>query len=250
MENMNSLSENLEAIKAMIDKLAKGELSIDELVRLEELTRKLYERSVILKYKAFEDRVNSKPEEKLEVVEEPEMAPEEIVEAPVAEIEVEEPVAEPEEEATFDFSIFDEEEEFVPEELEKNEPEVEEHKSITVKEEVKDDEVVTEIQMTDTKTMSFSERLNVEDNSLASKFAGGKLDSLVGAFGLNERLRFINNLFDGSSELFSDAVKVLDNQQGLDQAISKINEFAAQYDWDEEDDSVHEFMNYLNRRYA
>lgn len=240
MENMKSFNEDLSAIKTMIDKLAKGELTIDELGELETLTRKLYERSVILKYKAFEDRVSDKSESKEEDIVEP---------APVAEEEKEEP--EVQEESAFDFSIFDEEEdETVPEELEEKQPDVEEHKSISVTEEVKEDEVKTEIHVTDTKTLSFSERFNIEDNSLASRFAGGKLDSLVGAFGLNERLRFINNLFDGSSEIFSEAVKTLDSQGGLDEAMEKINEYAVKYDWEEDDDSVHEFMNYLNRRYA
>ncbi len=90
----------------------------------------------------------------------------------------------------------------------------------------------------------------MEDNSIASKLSGGKLNSLVGAFGLNERLRFINNLFDGSSEQFSEAVKVLDAQSNFSEAMSKINEMAAKHEWDDEDDSVKEFMNYLNRRYA
>ena len=97
---------------------------------------------------------------------------------------------------------------------------------------------------------SFLEKLSVQDNSLAGRFSAGPLTTLIGAFGLNERLRFINDLFDGSSEHFSDAIKVLDSRSNLDEARAKAAEYAHENDWDPEEEVVVEFMNYLNRRYA
>lgn len=88
------------------------------------------------------------------------------------------------------------------------------------------------------------------DNSIASRFSGGKLDTLIGAFGLNQRLRYINDLFDGSSELFSDAIKVLDSQSSYDLAKQKVAELAGNHAWDPEEEAVIEFVSYVNRRYA
>ena len=97
---------------------------------------------------------------------------------------------------------------------------------------------------------SFLDRLKIENNSIASRFSSSKLDTLIGAFGLNERLRYINNLFDGSSEIFSDAIKSLDSQSSLEEAKLKAAQLATEHDWDPEEEVVLEFMQYLNRRYA
>ena len=97
---------------------------------------------------------------------------------------------------------------------------------------------------------SFLDHFSQQDNSVAGRFSARPLDSLIGAFGLNERLRFINDLFDGSSEKFSDAIKALDSQSDLDSAREKAAGYAEENEWDPEEEVVAEFMNYLNRRYA
>lgn len=253
MNDLQSYKNKLEELSALIGKLEKGELSVEELVTMETLTRELHERSIILKYKAFEGRAGVKPSN-------PEPTPEVIVEEPVAE----EPAVE-EEEESIDFSIFEEsdsvEEEMVeesvaeptPEPVVASEPEVqsEEHVTITEKLDEEDNVIEREVEVTQVShSSSFLDKLNLQDNSLASQFSGGKIESLIGAFGLNQRLRFINNLFDGSSELFSDAVKLLDSQSSLDDAKEKALALANEHEWDPEEENVIEFMTYLSRRYA
>ena len=76
------------------------------------------------------------------------------------------------------------------------------------------------------KGTSFLDRLTIEDNSISSQLAGRKIETLSGAFGINQRLLYINELFDGSGEDFSDAVKLLDTQSNLDEASSKVEELA------------------------
>jgi hypothetical protein len=100
------------------------------------------------------------------------------------------------------------------------------------------------------KGTSFLDRLNIVDNSISSQLAGRKIDTLSGAFGINERLLYINELFDGSGEAFSDAVKMLDSQPGLDEASSKVEELAFKNSWNPEEDVVLEFLALIKRRYA
>jgi len=76
------------------------------------------------------------------------------------------------------------------------------------------------------------------------------LDSLIGSFTLNEKLLFINELFGGSSDNFSIAVKKLDNQHNLSVAMEAMAEMAASYAWDLESETIEEFMHKICRRYA
>ncbi|GAB5416685.1 MAG: hypothetical protein Crog4KO_21740 [Crocinitomicaceae bacterium] len=283
---MEGYKELLDKLNGLVKSLENGELSLDELTTLEEVTRKLHERSIILRYKAFETSV-------LGDVVETEETP--VVETPVVATEPEptpEPAAEEleeEEETAFDFAIFDEEseeeeasempemdissqeaaeEEVTPEPEPELEPEVVEEpvaeeapevvetpevvaEEADTTEEKTEEEVASTPESSSTTTgSSFLDKFAQQDNSVGGRFSAGPLNSLIGAFGLNERLRFINDLFDGSSEKFSDAIKALDAQSGLDDARQKAAGYAEENDWDPEEEVVAEFMNYLNRRYA
>jgi hypothetical protein len=245
MENLGTYKKKLKEIESLISKLDKGELSLTELATLETLTRELHERSIILKYKAFETKVNNDTVS--------EIVPEEAVE-PIDESVIEEPVAE--EEQDIEFSIFDSEEspeepEAIEEELPEPEEAIEEETVEIVEEEEPEieEEIVVEVK-TSSVSVSFLDKLSVADNSVSSQFEGDEIDTLVGAFGLNEKLRFINDLFDGSSEMFSEAIKSLDTQSNLEDARNKAAELASEHSWDPEEESVLEFMSVVNRRYA
>lgn len=239
MENLDSFKKRIQAIEEFSNRLDRGELSIDELVKLESLTRELYERTVILKYKAFENKV--KPVDLVEnVVQEP-VQVEEVVETQKV-IQLEEA-----DEPTIDFSIFDSPQN---DEVDEKVSEVEEMLFEAEMEPVKEPIIEPEIEQTQASNVSFWEQLNINNNSLSTQFEGAKLDTLVGAFGLNEKLRFINDLFDGSSESFSEAIKVLDSQSNLDSAKIKSSELAAKHGWDAEEEAVVDFMMMVNRRYA
>ncbi|MDP5099588.1 MAG: hypothetical protein NWQ27_06315 [Crocinitomicaceae bacterium] len=254
MENLESYKKRIKAIEEFSGRLESGELSIDELVQLETLTRELYERTVILKYKAFENKVNRIVESPLNLEDELDFVEN------IGENEIEES------EPTIDFSIFDS-----PEIIEEPAAEVQ----IEIEEEIEEElienkisnaveEVVPEVtrqketnveapiieNQSSVQGQSFWEQLNMNGNSISTQFEGAKIDTLVGAFGLNEKLRFINDLFDGSSESFSEAIKVLDTQANLDSAKIKSSELALKHGWDAEEESVVDFLMMVNRRYA
>ncbi|MDX2359158.1 MAG: hypothetical protein QNK23_00035 [Crocinitomicaceae bacterium] len=252
MENLKVYKQQIKEIEGYITKLEKGELMLEELVSLEKLTRELHEKSIILKYKAFENEVGGANEPVEEEIEEKEAEP--------AKETVEE-----EDAAPFDFAIFDEKEEdpivepaIIPEPepiADIPAPEVVEEVQETIVEEIEEEapeevEEPTPVVEKKSNSGSFWDQISIEDNGMGTQFSDGKIDTLVGAFGLNEKLRYINDLFDGSSEHFGDAIKLLDSQDSLNDAKEKVNGLADEHEWDPEEESVVEFITILNRRYA
>jgi hypothetical protein len=254
MSNLHNLEQRLKAIQQLIAKLNNSPLSQDELEELVNGTRELYERSVILQYKAFEEKVFGQREipQAIEVTSAPveEMIADESI--PVAEEQQEE--QEQEEVPAFDFSLFDDapEAEEVPV---TNEPEVEEHFSAShtvtendgvIEEQIVVQQVKTTVQGDlDPLVASFQREIQQ-----MSGFSAPRLETLVGSFGLNERLQFINELFGGSSEAFADAIKELDLAQNLTEALRLSAGYAALNHWDQESETVHDYLAKLKRRYA
>ena len=76
------------------------------------------------------------------------------------------------------------------------------------------------------------------------------LETLIGSFSLNEKLQFINELFDGSSDAFSTATKKLDASENMAQAREQLSEFSSTYNWDLESEIVEDFIFKICRRYA
>ncbi len=112
------------------------------------------------------------------------------------------------------------------------------------------DELETEDSFDQAVLSAFVHKYNQVGSNLASQFGVSKLDSLIGSFGLNERLQFINELFDGSSESFANAIKGLDTQSNSENARKKVAEFAIENNWDVDSETVEEFMQKVVRRYA
>ncbi len=259
MEKRSGFRENLDKATELITQLESGDLNIDQLSELEECTRNLHERSVILRYLAFERKVkpstishmDTEPVEDEAQVEEREMSFD-IFEA-----------KEPEAEEPFAFEPFAEEKHTREEINETKHIEVESVESETPVEAEKTEESIVEETIEATSEPAESEQafatlsegtflslLMSPEHSVGSYVGHGKIDSLVGAFGLNERLRFINNLFEGSSDHFADAVKALDGLADLNQAGKTIESIAAKHHWDAEEEVVMEFMHVIRRRYA
>lgn len=76
------------------------------------------------------------------------------------------------------------------------------------------------------------------------------LETLIGSFSLNEKLQFINELYDGSSDAFSTATKKLDAFENMAQAREQLSEFSSTYNWDLESEIVEDFIFKICRRYA
>ena len=76
------------------------------------------------------------------------------------------------------------------------------------------------------------------------------LETLAGAFTLNEKLQFINELFEGSSDDFSTNIKQLDQLASMDAARNMLAELAQTFNWDTESEIVEDFIYKICRRHA
>jgi hypothetical protein len=261
MANLSSLQSKLDSVQQLIAKLNNGKLTSEELELLVETSRELYERSVILQYKSFEEKVFGLREEVIEIPVQPE------TDGQVKEIEEEQVEIEVEttaEVTAFDFSLFDEptplqpiEEKEVLADVEiSSEPEVEEHVSVShavTEEGVKEESVAIEqtfVTFGSGESTALAGQLARLLDQSESRFNLPPLETLVGSFGLNERLQFINELFNGSSEEFAEAIKALDASSGFDEALNKAAAFGLRNQWDRESETVLDFVNKLKRRYA
>ena len=270
MANLSTIEARLKAIEEAFSKLNHGKLTREELEELVVNTQELYERAIILRYKAFEEKIFGErpivqtPEVEVSIVSVPVAEP--VVETPIysmpeLEIEldveeevIEEEIEEIEEQPAFDFSLFDDSAEQIKEEvLEDN---TFEHLSVSSTESTEDgvhEEHITMEQVivtpVENSNLDFYNKFSKESGDSAPQFGMTALSTLIGAFGLNERLQYINELFDGSSEAFSDAIKVLDNLSSREEMLIRASAYANNHNWDLKSETVEEFVAKLKRRY-
>ncbi|MBN9292592.1 MAG: hypothetical protein J0G96_01285 [Flavobacteriia bacterium] len=88
----------------------------------------------------------------------------------------------------------------------------------------------------------------IADNPSA-KMLAPKIESLSSAFGLNEKLMFIRELFNGSSEAFNQAVSVVDELHSFEEAKLVLNDIALSNDWNLEQQATLDFVNKIERRF-
>jgi hypothetical protein len=93
-------------------------------------------------------------------------------------------------------------------------------------------------------------KLKSVERNLRINYSIVPLETLIGSFTLNERLQFINELFEGSSDAFSSAIKKLDVLDDLDSARNVVAQFAENNNWDLDSEIVEDFLVKICRRYA
>lgn len=268
-----------------VEKLESGHLSPEDMELLVEDAKELYERMIILRYKIYETNVLGvkepvitasirqteieTPIDLFGAIDEPSPAPafevtfanEEPAESafneedntPNEDLFEEESIEEDtiEEESIEEHSI---EEELIEEEtIEEETTEEEITEEGTVEEELFEEETIAEAAPSswspefsgDQPIWMAEMEANIRDNR--SVFP---LESLIGAFTLNEKLQFINELFDGSSDEFSSNIKQLDQLASIDAARNMIAELANTFSWDTESEIVEDFIYKICRRFA
>jgi hypothetical protein len=261
-----------------VEKLESGHLSPEDMELLVEDAKELYERMVILRYKIYETNVLGVKEAVISAsIRQTEIetpidlfgSMDEPIPAPAFEVTFanDEPSESTvgDEEATLEEDLFEQEEdeeEVIEEEV--IEEEVIEEETIVenlfeeIEEEASEEETLEEVVTEQAAPSSWEPEFsgdqpiwmaemeaNIRDNR--SVFP---LESLIGAFTLNEKLQFINELFDGSSDDFSSNVKQLDQLASIDAARNMIAELADTFNWDTESEIVEDFIYKICRRYA
>lgn len=268
------MKSNVNELLEHVSKIENGSVTLPELEYSVELARDLYEKLVVVRHKVYEQEILEQPtfdlspigfEEEQAIEEQDNSEPNSIkfqelvsdpeptifelddisddtrntskdVDAPEIESKVEGDNVQSTEESFFE-SIDSKEEEVPDLSVDLDSP---------ISEALNDEVVLSTVE-----SGSWVEQIIEIESQIPSSFAMSKLDTLIGSFGLNERLQFINELFGGSSESFSDAVKVLDARTGMESAREKIAEFAASNNWEDADnETITDFVAKIKRRYA
>ena len=273
------MKELVSAIENGLKKISKGNITRIELEETVASSRELYERLLIVRYKVYENSILAdKESEELEVVyKETEVKKEEETipdENKDIELIFEEETNDIAEDSIIRFDLFAtpeiesevEEDEVLPEVEKEIEQSIE--KDVLPEIEIKEEELVEEnldseeeIENTANESAETSKEIAEDasslfpkilkiEKSIAQNYQVMTLETLIGSFTLNERLQFINELFDGSSDLFSSAIKRLDALDNRDSARSVIAEYAAENNWDLDGEVVEDFMLKICSRYA
>lgn len=276
-----SQKELVKKIESNLEQLESGTLDLLAIEAHLDLVRELYERTIVLRYKAFEHHssveiatpVIPSVEEVAPVIEAQELHEEvQSFEATDSFEFSDQPIVEEKEAAEIEFDFFSSPEPEVVEEQEQTaeepaadffpsetsdllkneepEPIHEEQYSETIEPAViQDNHFVTE-EVTASGTSEFVNKVFEVEREIRNQIGFNSLPSLIGSFGLNERLLYINELFDGSSESFSESIKHLDARSNLSEAADYVENIAGKFNWDIESETVEEFIQKLCRRYA
>lgn len=242
----------LTKIKENINRLEQGEMTLNEMNEHLRLVRDLYERTIMIRYKSLESLANNSDVEITQVVE-PTIQPEgTTAQVENEETELETKTSEPTQEESFDFGFeFSEDELKTEVDLSNQTEQIKvEYVEEPISEAQEDVISVSNDAPTHENVSGFYQRLVQAGKNQATQLGFSPLSALNGSFGLNEKLLFINELFDGSSESFSESIKLLDNQENLEQAAACMDEFSVKYNWDEGSEAVADFVTKLSKRFV
>lgn len=239
-KSLESLSEN---IKNNVDLLKKGDLSISEIEELTEYVKELYERMIVIRFKAFEG--DTEIVEPTEPIEEKVLIQEEIIEEPIV-IEKEEVVD--------DMMMFD----FSNEPQETNEPVIEEEAIENIVEEEPEIEtpevpiakVIQSLGDHVNDDPSLNDNFKSHDNSLANQLSKSAIDDLKSYIGINRKFLYINDLFDGNNDAFNKAVSELNKEQTFQNAFMYLEQLGNDFNWDKSHKSVIKFTEIIERRHS
>jgi hypothetical protein len=234
------LSELAENIQKKLHQLSAGELSIKEVEQLTADGRELYERLVVLRFKAYDKEV--KGEVSANQVEE------EHVSMPAIAFKIEEPKAE----VPVQVSLIDAIEEvtktdFIAEE--KSTPAIEELE-IPVLDHVSAAEN-TSVNNSAPNRESLHDRLTktiVTTESLAQKLEHNPIADLKRAISLNQRFQFSRELFKGNNQDYEVAIDKLNNSSRED-ALKHLDSLRSKYDWSADSAAASDFVGLVERRH-
>lgn len=85
--------------------------------------------------------------------------------------------------------------------------------------------------------------------SVADKLNQNKISDLNAAIGINERFRFINELFEGNAQPYAEVIEKLNRTQDLNQAMQIIESYMSKYSWTKTNQSFVKFVKLVERKF-
>ncbi|MCG8574021.1 MAG: hypothetical protein MI810_03995 [Flavobacteriales bacterium] len=255
-----NMKELVDELSARIDELQQGKLGMEELETAVSNSRELYERLLIVRYKALEQY--AKGEEVVVHAEEEVLVEEKTVEVEEEKVEEIEESKEDNIQPTFDFSLdmnTSEEEERVEvteEVIEEEEAETElvEEETEVVEEEIEEEVIAEEekeegIATQNEDEVSLNDKLGDGELSLRKKLQSSPVTDLNSEISIAKKFEYISNMFDGNNDEYNQAIQVLNSCNTGDEARAKLNEYSSKFNWNLEDKSIIKFVELVERRY-
>jgi hypothetical protein len=87
------------------------------------------------------------------------------------------------------------------------------------------------------------------DQSLAERMQLKSISDLKTAIGLNDKFQFINELFEGSADRYSEAVNMLNTCSSANEAGQLFADLKSRYNWDGKNPVFMKLQDFVNRRY-
>lgn len=112
-------------------------------------------------------------------------------------------------------------------------------------------ESVGQVESLPTLNDTLRETTPVEPATIAETFHRAPIESIARSISLNQKFRFINQLFNGNSSAYNQAIEEIDTLNNYGQALDLISyRYASQYLWDMSSDEVSELVEILKRRFS
>jgi hypothetical protein len=87
------------------------------------------------------------------------------------------------------------------------------------------------------------------DKSLAAKLQKNPIKDLKAAIGINEKFKFINELFEGNLQKYNDGITKLNAFKNSDDAIAFLSSLKSEFSWNENTEAFQELNDLVQRRY-
>jgi len=253
------LKELSEELHTNINELLSGNMSPEQTQHLVELCSELYEKLIVLRFKAFSE--SSTPAEKMQAVLEnvepikidttPSPTPVELVNQVNlidAIKEVEQVVARgPAEGASQEEEEEDEDEDIVFQLIPNDEPVVETPTMTVVPEAPKQEEQKAEVRPMVSLNDTFKENAS-QQATIAKKLEESPIADLKKNISLNQRFQFCKDLFKGNNQEYEVTLEKLNNTN-RDDAMRVIQTLKDKYSWNPDSMAVKDFTDLVNRRY-
>jgi hypothetical protein len=273
MENSMRLKELSEELHTNINELLSGNMSPEQTQHLVELCSELYEKLIVLRFKAFSE--SSTPAEKMQaVLENVEPIKIDITPSPtpvelVNQVNLIDAIKEVEQVVAQDANALqdvtqvatqvaaqgasqeeeeeDEDEDIVFQLIPNDEPVVETPTMTVVPEAPKQEEQKAEVRPMVSLNDTFKENAS-QQATIAKKLEESPIADLKKNISLNQRFQFCKDLFKGNNQEYEVTLEKLNNTN-RDEAMRVIQTLRDKYSWNPDSMAVKDFTDLVNRRY-
>lgn len=109
----------------------------------------------------------------------------------------------------------------------------------------------TTTETTKVEKKSFNEKIagNFEDKSVAHKLQQNKITDLKAAIGINDRFQFVNEIFKGNLQEYTEQLNLLNSQNNIEDAMNIVNGIKLKYNINEDLKSFDSLKDLVQRRY-